>query len=142
MTAMRGAGAYGRGAGAYARVGVESSVMSANPHQLIVLLFDGAQASIRAARIQMQAGNTAAKGLAISKALDIVNSGLAAALDTERGGEVAERLAALYDYIARLLLAANLHNDEQSLNEAESLLDEIATAWREIGTKTAPAAPD
>lgn len=142
MTVMRGAGAYGRGADAYARIGIESSVLSASPHQLIVLLFDGAQASIRAARIQMQAGNTAAKGLAISKALDIVNNGLAAALDTERGGEVAERLALLYDYIARLLLSANLHNDEQSLNEAESLLDEVATAWREIGTNTAPAAPD
>lgn len=133
MNVRGGATAYGRGAGAYARVGVESGVMSATPHQLIVLLFDGALASIRAARIQMQAGNIPEKGKAISKALDIVNNGLAAALDTERGGEVAERLASLYDYIARLLLAANLHNDEQSLTEAEGLLEEIANAWREIG---------
>jgi flagellar protein FliS len=133
MNVRGGATAYGRGAGAYARVGVESGVMSATPHQLIVLLFDGALASIRAARIQMQAGNIPEKGKAISKALDIVNNGLAAALDAERGGEVAERLASLYDYIARLLLAANLHNDEQSLTEAEGLLEEIANAWREIG---------
>lgn len=133
MNVMRGAAAYGRGAGAYARVGVESGVMSASPHQLIVMLFDGAQASIRAARIHMQAGNVAEKGKAISKALDIVNNGLLAALDAERGGEIAERLASLYDYIARLLLAANLHNDEQSLTQAEKLLDDVASAWREIG---------
>lgn len=133
MNVTRGAAAYGRGAGAYARVGVESGVMSASPHQLIVLLFDGAIAAVRAARLQMQAGNVSEKGRLISKALDIVNNGLAAALDAERGGEIAERLASLYDYIARLLLSANIHNDEQSLDEAEGLLNDIASAWREIG---------
>lgn len=139
MNVMRGAIAYGRGAGAYARVGVESGVMSASPHQLIVMLFDGALASIRAARIHMQAGNIPEKGKAISKALDIVNNGLAAGLDAERGGEIAERLASLYDYIARLLLAANLHNDEKSLNEAQTLLEDVASAWREIGSQTQSA---
>ncbi|MEA3639764.1 MAG: flagellar export chaperone FliS [Lamprobacter sp.] len=137
---MRGATAYGRGAGAYARVGVESGVMSASPHQLIVLLFDGAIASIRAARLQMQGGNIPEKGKAISKALDIVNNGLAAALDAEHGGEIAERLASLYDYISRLLLAANLHNDEKSLDEAEALLEGVAVAWREIGDQQTQAA--
>lgn len=133
MTYSRGAAAYGRGANAYARVGVESGVMSADPHQLIVMLFDGAQAAIRAGRIHLQAGNTAEKGRSISKALDIVNNGLAAALDREQGGEIAERLASLYNYIARLLLNANLRNDEASLDEAERLLEDIASAWREIG---------
>lgn len=133
MSAMRGVTAYGRGASAYARVGVESGVMSASPHQLIVMLFDGALASIRAARLHMQAANVAEKGKAISRALDIVNNGLLAALDAERGGEIAERLASLYDYIARLLLAANRHDDEASLTQAEKLLDDVASAWREIG---------
>ncbi|MFG6665507.1 flagellar export chaperone FliS [Halomonas sp. HNIBRBA4712] len=133
MTYSRSASAYGRGASAYARVGVESGVMSADPHQLIVMLFDGAQASIRAARIHMQAGNINEKGRAISKALDIVNNGLAAALDAEKGGAIAERLGSLYDYIARLLLTANLRNDEESLTQAERLLEDIASAWREIG---------
>ncbi|XKH60316.1 flagellar export chaperone FliS [Halomonas sediminis] len=136
MSVTRGAATYGRGAKAYARVGVESGVMSANPHQLIVLLFDGAQASIRAARIHLQAGNTAEKGQAISKALDIINNGLAAALDQQKGGEIAERLGSLYDYIARLLLSANLRNDEESLNQAERLLEDIASAWREIGQQS------
>ena len=133
MTYSRGGAAYGRGANAYARVGVESGVMSADPHQLIVMLFDGAQAAIRAARIHMQAGHTAEKGKSISKALDIINNGLVAALDQEKGGDIAERLASLYDYISRLLLAANLRNDEDSLNKAERLLEDIASAWREIG---------
>ncbi|MBP5980941.1 MAG: flagellar export chaperone FliS [Halomonas sp.] len=133
MTYSRGSAAYGRGAKAYARVGVESGVMSADPHRLIVLLFEGAQTAIRAARIHMQSGNIGEKGKSISKALDIINNGLAAALDQDKGGEIAERLASLYDYIARLLLAANLRNDEESLNQAEQLLENIASAWRDIG---------
>ncbi len=100
-----------RGAGAYARVGVESAVMSADPHQLIVMLFDGAQAAISSAQLHLQDGNRAAKGAAISKAIDIVNNGLSAALDHEKGGEIAANLARLYDYVSRLLLQANLRDD-------------------------------
>lgn len=122
-----------RGAAAYARVGVESSVMSASPHRLIGMLFDGAQTSIRAARLHMQSGDVAEKGKAISRAIDIVNQGLLAALDHERGGELAQRLEQIYDYVVRLLLQANLHNDEQRLDEAARLLEDIGSAWREIG---------
>ncbi len=133
MNSMRGAAAYGRGAGAYARVGIESNVLSASPHQLIMMLFDGAQSGLRTARLHMQNGNVAEKGKAISRVLDIVNNGLQAALDLEKGGELAERLGSLYEYIARLLVQANLHNDEQRLDEASALLDNIGSAWREIG---------
>jgi flagellar protein FliS len=121
------------GAGAYASVGVESSVLVASPHQLINMLFEGAGVAIRMAGLHMQAGHTARKGEAISRALDIVNNGLLAALDVERGGELAQRLAALYEYIARRLLSANLNNDKAALDEAGQLLEEVGSAWREIG---------
>lgn len=126
-------GTPGYGAGAYAKVGIESGVLSATPHHLIEMLFDGLQVSIRKARLFMQAGNMAEKGKAISRALDIVNQGLLAALDMERGGEIAEGLALIYDYCTRLLLKANLHNDVDKLDEAERLLDEVGSAWRELG---------
>ncbi|MEC9483730.1 MAG: flagellar export chaperone FliS [Halomonas sp.] len=121
-----------RGANAYARLGVETGVMSASPHQLIVMLFDGAQAAIRAARLHMQQGNVTEKGKSLSKAIDIVNNGLAAALDREKGGDIAQNLGSIYDYVVRLLLQANLRNDEQRLDEAAKLLEDISSAWREI----------
>lgn len=132
MSAMSGAAAYSRGASAYARVGVESGVLQANPNQLITMLFDGAMTAIRSARIHMEAGNVAEKGRFISKAMDIVNNGLLAALDGEKGGDMAAQLASLYDYIVRLLLQANRNNSVDNLNQAESLLDSLASAWREI----------
>lgn len=131
MNLNRTAG-HARGAAAYVRVGVESDVMSASPHRLITLLFDGADTAIRAAAIHLRDGNVAEKGKAISKALDIVNKGLLAALDRERGGELAGHMASLYDYIARLLLRANVHNDLTALEEAGQLLADLGGAWREI----------
>lgn len=120
------------GAAAYARVGVESGVTAASPHRLISLLFDGAIAAIRSAALHLEAGRAAQKGEAIARALDIVNNGLLAALDQEQGGELAQRLASLYEYIAQRLLYANLHDDSAALDEAGRLLDDIGSAWREI----------
>ncbi|MFD1215471.1 MULTISPECIES: flagellar export chaperone FliS [Microbulbifer] len=121
-----------RGAASYARVGLESDVLSASPHRLIVLLFQGADTAIGTALVHLRDGNVTEKGRAISKALDIVNNGLLAALDRERGGDLAERMGSLYDYIARLLLKANLRNDEDALEEARRLLGDLASAWREV----------
>ena len=124
------------GAGAYARLGVETSVMSASPHQLITMLFDGAKTAIGMARHHMAAGETQAKGNAISKAIGIVDNGLKAALDAdaagEAGAELVGNLSALYDYVVQQLFRANLHNDVWALDEADRLLENIASAWREI----------
>ncbi|BEP40765.1 flagellar export chaperone FliS [Variovorax sp. 375MFSha3.1] len=124
------------GAGAYARLGVETSVMSASPHQLITMLFDGAKTAIGMARHHMAAGDTEAKGNAISKAIGIVDNGLKAGLDAqaagEAGAELVANLSALYDYIVQRLFRANLHNDVLALDEADRLLENIASAWREI----------
>ena len=112
------------GASAYARVGVESGAMSASPHQLIAMLFDGAQTAIGQARYHIGTGDIAAKGNAISKAVSIVDSGLKASLDAKAAGmegqTLVSNLSALYDYVVRRLMVANLRNDVGALDEAES----------------------
>ncbi|KFX21811.1 flagellar export chaperone FliS [Pectobacterium betavasculorum] len=121
------------GTQAYAQVGVESAVMSASPHQLIVMLFDGAKSSIARARILLQQGDIPGKGAALSKAINIITNGLKVGLDMEKGGELAENLSALYDYMTQRLMIANLHNDVKAIEEVETLLENIASAWRQIG---------
>lgn len=117
---------------AYTQVGVETGVMSANPHKLILMLFDGALLSIATATHAMQAGKIAEKGESVSKAIDIVANGLKASLDFNTGADLAPRLAALYDYICERLLFANLRNDKAALDEAARLLTELKGAWEEI----------
>lgn len=114
---------------AYAQVGLETQVLSASPEHLITLLFNGARAAIMQARLHMENGNIAGRGQAISKALDIVDSGLKMSVDQEKGGELATNLIATYDIIIRNLLLANLHNDPDKLSLAERMLIDIADAW-------------
>lgn len=123
------------GTKAYAQVSIESGVMSANPHQLIEMLFDGANGALVRARLFMQQGDIVAKGEAISKAINIIDNGLKAGLDQENGGEIATNLSALYDYMIRRLLQANLRNDCQAIEEVEGLLGNIAEAWKQISPK-------
>ncbi|MBV6273194.1 flagellar export chaperone FliS [Alcaligenaceae bacterium CGII-47] len=115
---------------AYANVGLETEVMSAPPERLISLLFRGALTAIAQARFHMQAQRIAERGAALSKAIDIVDSGLKASINIEQGGDVARHLTAAYELVIRDLLQANLHSDETKLSSAERLLSDLADAWR------------
>lgn len=117
---------------AYNKVGVETGVVSANPHKLILMLFDGAVLAVANAIGQIERNEIAAKGASISRAIDIVSMGLQVSLDKEAGGELALRLDALYDYICDRLLHANVRNDKAALEEVNRLLNELRGAWQEI----------
>lgn len=117
---------------AYAQVGVDSAVNSADPHRLILLLFQGAESAIALAKEAIKQNNIPAKAQALSKGMDIITNGLLASLDREAGGDLAEKLAALYEYMSTRLLYANLKNDTPALEEVALLLAEIRGAWEEI----------
>lgn len=132
-------GAMQFGASTYARVGVETGVVAATPHQLIMMLFDGARVALGDALKHMAAGNIAAKGQAVSKAIAIVENGLRASLDKSVGGDIAANLDALYVYMGERMVIGNLNNDAAMLEEVRQLLDELKSAWVAIGQQANPA---
>lgn len=117
---------------AYTQVGVETDVASADPHKLIMLLFEGAQSAIIKAKSNMEQNKIAEKGAFISRAIDIIENGLRASVDLEKGEALAEQLFALYGYMVDRLLHANIKNDPAALDEVAFLLGEIQSAWAEI----------
>lgn len=123
---------------AYAQVGIQTGAMSASPHKLIVMLYDGARGAIARAKFHMEARAVAEKGKAISHAISIIDNGLRAALDHNAGGGIAGDLEALYDYMSRRLMLANLRNDETLLNEVDHLLEHLASAWAQIEDAASP----
>jgi flagellar protein FliS len=125
-------GKPGSPARAYADLGRESDVSTASPHRLIVLLLEGAETAINVAKAHAEQGNIAERGINISKAIEIITNGLRVSLDIEHGGELAVRLAALYDYMVSRLLWANLKNDTSAMKEVLTLLGEIHSAWSQI----------
>lgn len=132
-------GAMNSGAAAYAKVNVETGVAAASPHKLVMMLFDGALISVTSAIRHMEAGEVSAKGLAISRAISIIENGLRASLDKSSGGQVAENLDALYGYMCNRLLEANLKNQKEYLEEVQKLLKDLRDAWAAIEPKSAEA---
>ncbi len=119
---------------AYSQHGLEAQVENASPHQLILMLFDGAASALNIARIHMVAKEFEQKGALINRAIEIISGGLQSSLDMSVG-ELSQRLNALYDYMIRRLCDANSHNDVAALDEVSMLLLEIHTSWKEIGEK-------
>lgn len=118
---------------AYGQTQVDSGVATASPHKLISMLYEGALVAIASANVNMARGDIGAKGAVISKAIAIIDEGLKISIDIEAGGELAQNLHALYEYMASRLLEANIKNDRAILGEVESLLRELKGAWEMIG---------
>jgi flagellar protein FliS len=109
--------------------------MGASPHKLIALLYEGARKAVAQARLHLQLGNVGPRCEAISKAIRIVESGLQLALNMEAGGEIAQRLNALYGYMTRRLLEANIKQSEAMLIEVDGLLATLEEAWAGIAAE-------
>lgn len=118
--------------GLYRQVGVETSISSASPHQLVKLLLDGFFDAVAESRGHMRKKDVEAKAKAITRAIRIVDEGLKASLDSRAGGELANNLHGLYTYVCLRLTQANLSNDEAALDECVSLMEPIREAWGAI----------
>ena len=120
-------------ANAYRQVGAHSRVENASPHALIQMLFEGLFQSLNAARGAMERGEIEEKGRHLGKAVRILQEGLAAGLDLDKGGELAGNLKLLYDYSVKQLTHANVHNDVGLVEEVIGVLQPVAQGWKEIG---------
>ncbi len=115
----------------YSQVDTYTGVTGADSHRLVLMLLNGALSNIAIAKGSIERGDVPAKGEAIGQAVSIVN-GLRGSLDLKLGGELAENLDRLYEYMERRLLEATLQNSVQILEEVSSLLHEIKEGWAGI----------
>ena len=120
----------------YQKLNVESVVDSASPHQLIDMLFDGACGRLKKAQGCILHGDIQGRNEAITATVAIL-SGLQASLDHERGGDLADNLESLYDYMQRRLFRANSDNDARAVEEVLDLIKTLHDAWAAIGQDVA-----
>ncbi len=125
-------GTMPRGANAYSAVGMETGVVAATPHKLIVMLFEGAMLAVSSALQHMQSGNIEERGKAIKHAVAIINEGLRASLNKNAGGDIALSLDSLYEYMSTRLMTAHLKNQPKVLEEVLQLLKGLKDAWDAI----------
>jgi flagellar protein FliS len=122
---------------AYSKISIDVGVTSADPHELVSMLFNGAIKSISEAKTHLQNKDIAARGKAISKAIAIIDEGLKISLDDKLGGELAQNLRALYEYMCHRLLTASVKNEIAPLDEVIGLLKELSEAWSSIKPQAA-----
>lgn len=126
-------------ANAYSNVGLETGVVAASPHKLIIMLYEGAELAVRMAIRYINEGDQAKKSAAITKASTIILEGLRSALDLKQGGDIALQLDALYAYMNQRLMLAHIKNQVEPLEEVLGLLRELHGAWEQIGGSGRPA---
>lgn len=117
-------------AASYRSVGIDTAIAGADPHRLVTMLFDGALERIASARAALTRGDVAARGVAIGRAIAIVQEGLHGALRPR--DELGRNLDALYDYIVRRLLQANAKGSDGLLAESAALLATLRDGWVQI----------
>lgn len=118
----------------YQQVNTIGSTEGASPHRLIQLLMQGFLQRVAEAKGAMQRKDVPSKGMAISKAINIV-AGLQASLNKEVPNSLPQQLDSLYDYMQRRLLEANLKSSETALDEVADLMRKIKEGWDGIEQK-------
>lgn len=115
----------------YGRNAVESEVNYASPYRIIQMLMEGALSKLATAKGCIARNDIAEKSRQITWGMNIIQ-GLRTSLGAEKGGEIAANLDALYEYMGRRLLEANVSNDPAIIDEVISLLQEVKAGWDSI----------
>ncbi len=113
----------------------ETAIKTANPLQLVVILYDGAIRALTMAQEHIRVGDIGGRTSAINSCVAIVTE-LQASLDFKEGGQIAGSLNRLYDHVKNLVIKANLEQNREPLVEAVTLLENLRSAWAELAART------
>jgi len=104
---------------------------TASPEQLLLMLYEGAIKYARQAQKDMEERNVEAANNKLKKTEDIISE-LMVSLNMDEGGEIAQNLYNLYDYMNRRLIQANIRKDPGLVDEVITLLTSLKESWEEV----------
>lgn len=115
----------------YRKVSVESEISVASPHRIIQMMFEGALQRLAQSRYAIENNDVQSKGIYIGKAIGII-TGLNNSLNMDAGGDIANNLSDLYDFMLRKISEANLNNDVQAIDDVCEIIRTIKEGWDAI----------
>jgi flagellar protein FliS len=114
---------------AYAATQRETSVSSAKPVELVAMVYQRLLDHLQTGKIQMAEGTDSSESL--TKAIDLITTGLESCLDKEKGGEIAQNLAFIYDWANKEIIRARLRRDPEMIQGVINAFVPLAEAWLE-----------
>lgn len=114
---------------AYAATQRETSVSSAKPVELVAMVYQRLLDHLQTGKIQMTEGADSSESL--TKAIDLITTGLESCLDKEKGGEIAQNLAFIYDWAGKEIIRARLRRDPEMIQGVINAFVPLAEAWFE-----------
>jgi flagellar protein FliS len=114
---------------AYAATQRETSVSSAKPVELVAMVYQRLLDHLQTGMIQMAEGADSSE--ALTKAIDLITTGLESCLDKEKGGEIAQNLAFIYDWAGKEIIRARLRRDPEMIQGVINAFVPLAEAWLE-----------
>ncbi|MBW1668355.1 MAG: flagellar export chaperone FliS [Deltaproteobacteria bacterium] len=121
---------YGNRAQSY----FETNIMTADPKKLVLICYEGAIDYLNRGKKKYREGDYEGKAEALSKAREVITE-LLSCLDFEKGGVIAKNLAALYNYMLKRLLSADVNKDTEAVDEVLGMLAEMKAAWEQISAE-------
>ena len=107
----------------------ETSVSSAKPVELVAMVYQRLLDHLQTGKAQMAAGEDSSESF--TKAIDLITTGLESCLDKEKGGEIAQNLAFIYDWAGKEIIRARLRRDPEMIQGVINAFVPLAEAWME-----------
>jgi flagellar protein FliS len=118
----------------------QTQAQTAPPGELVLMLYRGAVRFVTTAIDAIEGRDVVTAHNSLMSAQAIVTE-LRETLDVERGGQIAQNLQRLYEYLGRRLLEANTRKDTAPAREAQKLLRELLPAWEAAVRQTTSSSP-
>ena len=115
----------------YGKIKNDTQTMYASPHQLMLMLFDGAIEAMSFTIGAIENNNFELRSKQSTRSITIIN-GMRDCLDMETGGELADNLYSLYQYMAQELFRASFKNDVDTIKNIQTMLKDIRGSWEKI----------
>jgi len=116
---------------------LENDVLHQDPVELIRMLYTKAVVKLGEAADHLAAGRIAERSAAVAHASEILIE-LQGSVDREKGGDIALRLAQLYDYMLTRLIEANAKQEAEPILECRGLLETLLEGWSEAAASLHP----
>jgi flagellar protein FliS len=108
-----------------------NQVMTASRSKLVIMLYDGAIKNLKLAEVALGDKQLEKVNIYLTKAQDIIVEFMST-LNFEAGGDIAQNLYQLYDYMYKRLIRANIDKDKDAIEEVKKYLEELRNTWAQI----------